>query len=134
MKQSLKVLTDRLPPMPCDRGCRDCCGPVAASDREIRRILAYIEAHGIEPTRPPEMNHGVPVCPFFQEGRCAVYPVRPFVCRLFGHSPGLVCSRGYNHNIAPGTEKKMLRLYEKQGPRRQLTYVFGGLAVEVAWS
>lgn len=121
MKQSLSVLIEALPAMRCDRGCTDCCGPVEANEKEIRAIDRYINEHDIRPAEHPDNPLQ---CPFMQQGRCVVYPVRPFLCRLFGHSPRLVCSRGYNVNIDPRLERRMNRLYERREPRRLLHNAF----------
>lgn len=94
-----------LPMMRCDEGCSDCCGPVLCKPAEFRAVAAYAEEHGIAP-----MRHGI-TCPWFQEGKCQVYPVRPWVCQMFGHSSKLVCSRGYNRNVSRPREKKMAKGY-----------------------
>jgi len=79
--------------MQCDDGCGDCCGIVPANDKEFDRILDFIEEKNIVP-----LKQGV-TCPFYQSGKCAIYPVRPIMCQVFGHSTKLECSRGYNVNI-----------------------------------
>lgn len=78
-----------LPPMQCDDGCGECCGPVPASVAELAAIRAYIAEHGVVPK-----EQGI-TCPFYQGGRCQVYPVRPTLCRAFGHTAELRCSRGH---------------------------------------
>jgi hypothetical protein len=88
-----------LPPMTCDR-CGDCCTLVLCGQYEYDAVLAYAAEHAITPRK-----QGIR-CPFFQEKRCAVYPVRPMICRLFGHSPRLVCANGHNRNVSAGVEKR----------------------------
>lgn len=89
--KKLKVL----PSMHCDTGCGECCGPAPATETELRRVEKYAHDNGIT-----ALDQGI-TCPFFQNGTCAVYKVRPFSCQLFGHSEdeGLTCPRGYNVNI-----------------------------------
>lgn len=84
-----------LPIMQCDDNCGRCCGVAPCKDGEVERIKAYAAAHGIVP-----LKQGIK-CPFYQGGRCAIYPVRPLVCKLFGHGdhPALTCPLGYNTNI-----------------------------------
>ena len=53
-------------------------------------------------------------CRYYQKGKCAIYPVRPFLCRLFGHVPTMICARGYNRNISPGKEEKLVNRYYKK--------------------
>jgi hypothetical protein len=96
---------DLLPSMKCDTGCGDCCGIVPATRAEYEKVLHVAQAKGVTPK-----VQGL-TCPFFQEGACQVYDARPFICRLFGHTPDLACSRGYNTNVAPDLEKKLTRRY-----------------------
>ena len=123
MRKSLPVLLDQLPAMQCDKGCTDCCTIVPASDREIAAIRDYATARGILPQQRGPLSIR---CPFFQEGRCAVYPVRPMICRLFGHSPRLVCKHGYNVNVNPAIERRIKRLHKRHGPCKMLHDVFSG--------
>jgi hypothetical protein len=83
--------------MRCDDGCGQCCGPVPVTAPEkaaIERFLARTGVKGRADAGPLE-------CPFY-DGKCTIYPVRPFICQAFGHTPRLVCPRGYNTNIADG--------------------------------
>ncbi|RXJ73705.1 hypothetical protein CS022_08185 [Veronia nyctiphanis] len=70
---------------PCHKGCNHCCCyEVSLSEIEIR----FIEDNtGIKRKQDREniklgkgVFHGKP-CPFLTEEGCAVYPVRPYVCR-----------------------------------------------------
>ena len=69
-----------LPPMRCDEGCGACCGVAPATETEYRRVERYIEEEGITPVADGDEL----TCPFYQQGRCVVYPVRPLICKLFG--------------------------------------------------
>lgn len=89
-KHRLRVV---FPPMRCDEGCGECCGPAPASKAELAAVRHYIAAHGIKP-----IEQGL-TCPFYQSGRCAVYPVRPRICQAFGHVETLTCPRGYNVDV-----------------------------------
>jgi Fe-S-cluster containining protein len=84
-----------LPPMRCDDGCGDCCGIVPVTNAEFDRVARYAEKHGIKPVEHADIAQ----CPMYQDGKCAVYPVRPLICQAFGHTPDLGCSRGYNTNV-----------------------------------
>lgn len=85
-----------LQPMQCDDGCGRCCGPVPVTENELGAIRRYVARRGIEP-----VDHGGLTCPLYIDGRCSVYPVRPFLCRVFGHVPALQCVRGYRGNPVP---------------------------------
>lgn len=94
MKRSKRRLPLALPAMTCVPKCGDCCGLVPASAKEMQAIAAYARAHGIAPR-----DQGS-TCPFFQQGGCAVYPVRPRVCQAYGHGPDrLQCPHGRNTNV-----------------------------------
>jgi Fe-S-cluster containining protein len=90
--KKLKVI----PSMHCDAGCGECCGVVPATEKEFRDIQRFIDEHAIVPAASLDGT-----CPFYQNGGCAIYPVRPLICSLFGHSadPLMTCPRGYNVNV-----------------------------------
>ncbi len=92
-KKRLPIVTPEFPPMRCDDGCGECCGPAPATRAELDRVVAYIREHGITPK-----DQGI-TCPLYLDGKCSVYAVRPLICRAFGHVDGLDCSRGYNTNV-----------------------------------
>ncbi len=124
MKRKLPVL----PPMRCDDGCGDCCGPVPVTETEFRRVEHYAKEHGIVP-----VEHKTATCPMYQNGRCAVYPVRPLICQVFGHAPDLPCSRGYNRNIR---QRDVDRVLDANGePTRLLHELIPGFAKRAeSWS
>ncbi len=84
-----------LPAMQCDDGCGACCGPVPVTKSEAYEILGYMRRHGVT----PKADHGPLQCALFDGQRCTVHPVRPLLCRVFGHTPRLECSRGHNVNV-----------------------------------
>jgi len=99
--KKLKVL----PSMQCDEGCGDCCGIVPVTETEYRRIERYVKEHGIQPVEHAEAYQ----CPVYIDGKCAVYPVRPLICQVFGHAEDLPCSRGYNANVPQQEVDRMIR-------------------------
>lgn len=97
----MAVILDKIPKMRCDR-CGECCGPAACSPSEFAAVAEYAEDHGIEPVK-----QGI-TCPWYGEGvGCRVYPVRPFICRLFGHTPELRCKNGHNVSVSRGAEVRL---------------------------
>ena len=99
----------KLPVMRCDDGCGECCGIIPVTDQEFHRVRKYIKEHDIKPqvhVLSPE------TCPFYQGGRCAVYPVRPMICQVYGHAPvpNLTCPRGYNTNAVHPMEMAQFML------------------------
>lgn len=98
-------------PFPCREGCTGCCqGVLSLSLPELHRIEAFLGG-----VPEPVASAG---CPFRRAGGCAVYVVRPFMCRLFGFRyvhPGLrgqpFCPR--DERWRPGDrEAEMFRAYQ----------------------
>ncbi|MBN2360037.1 MAG: YkgJ family cysteine cluster protein [Deltaproteobacteria bacterium] len=91
---------ERHPAAACPDGCHRCCCAEAplVSGLEfalIERHLAEIEpalrdaVAGRAAALRAALEAGAPdsfVCPLLEAGRCLVYPVRPYLCRSFGHS------------------------------------------------
>lgn len=94
----------KLPDMRCDEGCGKCCTITYANHSEYERIKRYMLEHGILPERHRDFR-----CPLYQNGKCAVYPVRPLLCRVYGHTERMMCPKGYNVNLPDRKIRKMLR-------------------------
>jgi Fe-S-cluster containining protein len=103
-KKRLPVVSPEFPPMQCDVGCGDCCGPAPATKVELDRVVAYVRENGIVPK-----DQGL-TCPLFLDGACSVYSVRPLICRAFGHVEGMDCTRGYNVNVPSEALDEKLRM------------------------
>ena len=88
---ALQALYDQIPAIPgCDRRCWTSCGPVGMSDREGQRIRRA----GVRIT--PYEQAMAKVERFWCEAltgdkRCAVYDMRPMICRLWGAVESLPC-------------------------------------------
>jgi uncharacterized protein len=102
-KKRLPLVAVEFPPMRCDDGCGDCCGPAPVTQAEFDRIVVYITQHKIVPRDQGQ------TCPLYHDGRCSIYEARPLACRAFGHVEGMSCSRGYNTNIPEARLHGMLR-------------------------
>lgn len=108
---------------PCD-GCDDCGSRCIegweCSREEFLALLDYLTVHPEVKDlcrRPRTLaweGGEVRRCWFRDSprGRCAVYPVRPLVCRLFGHVEWLPCPTG-RIRPAPGAGVALLREYAK---------------------
>ena len=98
----------------CDRCGDRCVSGFPISYFEYRRIRDYLDAQdpaerdriaaqGKELPWPgaPEMTYEA--CRFrdVERSRCSIYPVRPLVCRLFGHVEWLPCPAGIITEVAP---------------------------------
>ena len=114
---------------PCD-GCDECGARCTAGVPMLRvefeAIQAYLDsAEGADARRVERQNKQVPypgtdpevdavfyqACRFrdVERGRCSIYPVRPTVCRLFGHVEWLPCPIQKVLAPAPGGPAAMCR-------------------------
>lgn len=75
--------------------CGRCCGPVVISSKEKKAIDKYISKNNIK----FKMHKDPLICGFRQDSKCAIYEVRPILCRLFGVTKGMECKNGNSHNI-----------------------------------
>jgi Fe-S-cluster containining protein len=80
------------------KGCGDCCGHyLPLADNEIAEIWRYTKEHGIEPRWTGRS------CPWLTEdSTCAIYDVRPSVCRAYHCVKGLagtIPGDGSGHHI-----------------------------------
>jgi hypothetical protein len=81
-----------IPEVPCLPGCTACCQAFGVPSRtkiETRRIKRYLNENGII----FKLAEGT-ACPYVSDRGCTIYPVRPFICRLFGAAPNLQCHMG----------------------------------------
>ena len=89
MDRALDEVYKEIPDMvDCKGECMDSCGPIAMFKGEwdrVKRAARYT----------PHLPKGSLVCPLLSPtGRCTVYSVRPYICRLWGATPVLRCPRG----------------------------------------
>lgn len=72
----------------CSGQCATACGPIAMFQGEWERVK---RAKGYTPRMP----RGSLVCPMLSPtGKCTVYTVRPYICRLWGATHELQCPEG----------------------------------------
>jgi len=73
----IQKLYEKIPKSSCKEGCFLCCyNSVQMADEEMQRMGGY-EYSG--------------KCSHLIDCKCTVYPVRPFVCRIFGSSILMKC-------------------------------------------
>lgn len=75
-----------VPDPSCQGLCTSYCGPVLASRQE----MANARQAGVDLVEPARrmlqlsaVAVPIPMCPALVDGRCAVYGVRPLICRLW---------------------------------------------------
>ena len=89
---SLALIYAAVPKLACKGKCQASCGPIMASDFEVR--------HFEEKTGRPfpdllTVLRGDLSCPYLSPiGGCEVYQYRPLICRLWGVVPGMPCPYG----------------------------------------
>jgi Fe-S-cluster containining protein len=88
MNRDLRKLYRECPPMRCNAGCFDCCGPVPWHPDELARVKDRVPAEGVRMRHVGGGWHLMAgsdgMCPFASSAGCAVYDDRPLMCRLFG--------------------------------------------------
>jgi len=122
MRKSLKKIYEQLPSMTpgkCDGACKsgqckfECCTISGCSAREARAINWHIIIHRLKlplmkkKQRLPDGSYFLPndydplvyydnektiKCAYLTDKGCAIYPVRPGICRLFGTCKEMVCT------------------------------------------
>lgn len=94
MDARLQELYDQIPAIPdCDGRCWTSCGPIDMSDRERQRIRRA--GYKITPMDQARARADTYWCEALTAGkRCAVYEIRPLICRMWGVMDSLRCPYG----------------------------------------
>jgi Fe-S-cluster containining protein len=118
-------LYSMIPSVPCPPGCITCCKKFGVPSRipeEDARIKAFLKEHGISGrVNDFEVSEGDNTCPYVTTKGCAIYPVRPFICRLYGTSPNYLCIE----NVRPAVllsaeeEEQLLFLYSELAKKQK---------------
>ena len=105
-----------LPVIDCPPDCGHCCTIASCKESEFRAIEQYAKENGVKPIR-----QGLQ-CPWWKNG-CQVYPVRPFICRIYAHGshPMLRCVKGLNQN-RDSVIKRMENEYLSGGHPTRMTH------------
>lgn len=99
----------------CQQGCDFCCyPPVSASVPEVANIVAYISSQlsteqqqrltfrvgqvyqQVHPMSGAQREATSVACPYLENGRCSIYPVRPLACRGFNSTSVSACQKAYD--------------------------------------
>lgn len=84
-REQLDELYAELPKIECKGLCAESCGPVPMGRVEWQRVCRA----GGERAAKSDL-----VCPYLEDERCAVYEVRPMMCRLWGVVDEMPCLWG----------------------------------------
>lgn len=114
------LLQEFQPTLACHAGCDYCCyPPVAATVPEVANIVAFVETQ-LSSEEGERLRSRVSAvkqetahltgaqrasislaCPYLEQGRCSVYPVRPLACRGFNSYDESVCREVFEHPKEP---------------------------------
>lgn len=65
-------------------GCGECCSDLLpVTNKELKVIREYVKQHKIKSQVPRVVNGIYLMCPFRNSTGCAIYEVRPQICRSF---------------------------------------------------
>lgn len=88
----LNMIYAKVPSFEC-KHCLKCSNPIWWFKPEEINIREYLKQHHMQyrtySFEEFKMNHMR--CPYLQDNRCSIYPVRPMVCRLQGTIKELPC-------------------------------------------
>jgi Fe-S-cluster containining protein len=89
-ERALQDIYDEIPQIPdCTGYCVASCGPIFMFTGEWDRVQRSLGGSA------PRMRPGSLICPMLSStGRCKVYSVRPYICRLWGTTEALACPQG----------------------------------------
>ncbi len=89
-----------IPPHTRCVNCGECCGPVPITIDDYARISNYLQGNSYA-REVVRRKHEPLQCVFRDDvqRKCAIYSVRPMVCRLFGVAKGMTCSHGNSAEI-----------------------------------
>jgi len=90
MNPKLERIYRQIPKSKCPPNCGKCCGILFPSLAELRNIKDWCESHKVE---FKDFNYQIGInCPYLaKDNSCLIYPVRPFLCRIYGVSTELPC-------------------------------------------
>jgi Fe-S-cluster containining protein len=81
---------------PCSTCDALCCGPVPLSSDRLEKIKAYVQTMPkAEQKRLAAQKRSKIDCKFLdkEHHRCAIYPVRPWICEAFGRVERMPCPK-----------------------------------------
>jgi len=92
-KERLEAIYAKLPTIECKGLCHGCCGPIAMTRLEWKRIKSTVGKSDKE-IGPLKGEQGL-TCPLLSDDhKCLVYQVRPLICRLWGLVKEMKCPHG----------------------------------------
>ena len=117
--------------------CGECCGPVPITMQEFTRIRAKVMSLKVaERKRIKAQKRGLLECPLRDKENkcCLVYEIRPWICRQYGHVPGMVCPHNPQVKLKSNKEAdqdiETYMAYINDNPFDRLA---GFMAIDIGW-
>jgi len=96
--KNLEEIYAKIPGIEC-KGCAECCGPTIWSNIEYLYIKRYLDKNNMQEKKYDDkfmsnltsLKIANLTCPYLIDKKCSIYPVRPFICRIFGVVNKLKC-------------------------------------------
>jgi len=101
---------------PCIENCGVCCTPINWTPVEDTFITEYMKKNNIEKVTwgLKELAENNWKCPYLDDDmKCKIYPVRPLICRIMGHTSKLKCPNKKQTNLSRHDVDKITRAYMK---------------------
>ena len=112
--QQLLEIYASIPAINCHH-CHSCDGPVIWFQPEDINIKDYLKKHHrkmISWTTEEFQKHHMQ-CPYLENNRCSIYPVRPLICRLQGTIPELPCHQGISPILTANQLQEIKKKFNK---------------------
>ena len=106
--------------LPCSQCKHECCGPVPISKNRASRIQSFVdEMPDHHRDRLYRQKRKILDCGFLdlETGVCAIYEMRPQICRLFGSTEGMSCPKveGLVRIVPPSTARLVTDMEYESG-------------------
>lgn len=85
-EEEIEAIYAALPALECKGLCQESCGPILASEAEMKRI-------GIRAGQFPRPGKDA-TCSALKDGKCSIYKIRPYICRIWGAEESMKCPWG----------------------------------------
>lgn len=111
--------------LPCGNCKGFCCGPVPVTEQELRKIKKKVK------TMPPKLlshlknqtrHFGTCIFLDLDKNTCAIYSVRPEVCKMFGYHKELPCM--FNPKLATNNLPKQFHTERKNASMLSIDYTW----------
>lgn len=112
-KNELEKIYALIPEIDCKQGCHACCGPINWSPVEDIVIKEFMKNNNIKDIHWSVEQYVANdlLCPYLEDGKCIIYPVRPIICRLQGHVSKLPCPHIKGFDLSKQKEDEIMRKY-----------------------